>query len=163
MFRLDILLLRDNTTWSLDFETQADAQNWTQSNQLFFGLPIDQSSVDLQGKVTVIPASYTFTIADVTAQVALQADIAAKLVAGQNARNCCNTVLAYVAGHNIVNALTLAQINQMMVNCSVMLTALNAGMPQTAKAAIANIVIDGVTVTSDMVAAVNSIFAQYGY
>ena len=122
------------------------------------------NSADEFGNTTyVLPAEYTYEVVDIANQLALQSDISSKIAAGKNAKNCCNDILAYVAGHNIAASFTVEQIMGMSTTFGSIFTALNMGMASTAKSGLSSVTVDGTLITTELITAVTAIFAQYGY
>jgi hypothetical protein len=109
----------------------------------------------------VVPADYTFTITDITEELALEKIKQDRIEAGEKARKACQAVLDLVSGYNLDRELTIEQITQMQQTFSTAEAALRAGRPTFAKSFITAIEADEVLVTQEMKDLCLSILGDY--
>lgn len=99
--------------------------------------------------VTVVPATHTFTVEDISAELEAEATKEAKIAAGKAAREACLSVLDYIAGCNLDKELSIEQITSMQQTFASVDAALKAGRPTFARNFIEAIVPDGYILTEE--------------
>ncbi len=113
---------------------------------------------DDQTFLSEIEAGWTSAQAKISQETAREA----KRAAGASVGNIAKEVVEVIAGHNLSNSLSVADIDQMEADHGAIFDALNKSRPDKAKPLIEAIVPDGSRVTQDMKDDVLAVYAKYG-
>lgn len=111
----------------------------------------DEDGVLLQEEVTqLVPAEFTIEIEDITEQIQAENIKKQKLEAGKRAREACTRCLDIIAGHNLEQELSAAQITEMQTTFAPIQSALMTSRPSTAKALISQLIPDNILVSQEL-------------
>lgn len=174
----NIKIYRDSIlTNEASFPTQGELDSWFSAHKAMGSFGSNESSYKREltpaviaenGSVVtpatfetvVVPASYTFTVTDITAQLEAQSEVQAKKDSGKKDREKCEEVLDFIAGSNRDKGLSFEQISEMQVVFANAEKALRSNRPDFALTFISKIVPDGILVTAEEKAECLSILTE---
>lgn len=179
MFKYNIINNRDNRQFQATFKTLQEGDSWRDSQIAInsWGKP-DRWTQELEGdhytdtrtstfgdivvQEYFYPCEYTITVEDVTSQIEQEQKEAKRKADGEKARLCCTEILDYIAGYNIEQNFSAAQILQLAQDNAQLFNMLNMKMVTTAKSLLSSVVVDGVMIKQELVDGINRIFSKFG-